>query len=96
MTPGYLVHIAHGVRVRTKTSSPDKAEVQVDLAEISRDHEAHIARMVRVRIRISKVDKAEAPADLTGIFRAEDRVDTAKVSRVEVKDHVAKASDVKT
>jgi hypothetical protein len=96
MIPGYQVHIAHGVRVRTKTSSPDKAEAQADSAGIFRDHEVHIARMAKGQIRTSRGVKVEVPADLTGIFRAEDQVNSIRVTRVEVWDNAARASDVKT
>jgi hypothetical protein len=39
-------------------------------------------------------DKAEAGVDSAGIFRVEDRAYTAKVS--EVKDHAARALNVRT
>jgi hypothetical protein len=67
----------------------------VDSASISRDHEAHIALRVKVQIRTFKGGQTEDPADLTGILRAEGRVDSTRVSKVEVKDMV-KALDVRT
>ena len=88
--------ITRMARVRTKTSSPDKGEAGMDSASISRDHEARIALWVKVRIRTFKGGKIENPADLTEISRAEDRADTAKVSKVEVKDHAVRALDVGT
>ena len=94
--PGHLGHIAHGIRVRIKTSSLVKAEAREDSARISRVHAARIARLVRIRIRTFRDGKVEAPADSTGIFRAEGRVDSTRITRVEVWDHAAKPSDVKT
>ena len=96
MIPGHLGRIAHGIRVRIKTSSLVKAEAREDSARISRVHEAHIAHTARVQIRTSREGKVEAPVDSTGIFRAEGRVDSTRITRVEVWDHAAKPSDVKT
>jgi hypothetical protein len=93
MIPGHQGHIARMDRVRIKTSKAVKAELCEDSARISRDHEAHIARLVRTRIRTFRDGKVAAPVDSTGIFRAEGRVDSVKVSRVEVKDHTVRALD---
>jgi len=89
-------HRARMARVGTRISGHDKEEAGVESTRIFRGHEVHIARMARVPIRIFKGCKIEAPADLTGISRAEDRVDTTRIFKVEVKDHAARALDVRT
>lgn len=93
MIPGDQGHITRMDRVRTKTSSPDKAEAGVDSTRIFSDHEANIIRTARVRIRTFKGGKVEAPADPTKVGKAEGRVDSTRVFRVEVKDHAVRDLD---
>ena len=90
------VYIVPWAGIGIRISSRGKVEAGVDSTRITRGHEAHIAKPVRARIRISSHDKAEVGVDSTRIFRVEDRADTTKVSKVEVKNHAARALDVRT
>jgi hypothetical protein len=69
--PGYQVHTARSGRGLIRPYRAGKAEVRVDSARVSRDHEAHIALTAGDRFKTTKAGKAQAQADSVRAFKAE-------------------------